>query len=182
MKIEVTSNKQKVFDTKFGPAYHFGFKVGEDWFQVPFVTAGTIPFERGATISFMYKEEQNGPYTNRTVDKKSLEIAGGAPVQQAQPQQAQAATPAYVAPASNTPNSQRNTGITVGMAINNAVAILGSKATIDNIHTKAWEIVKLNDIMNVEVASGKCPFDSDVAVAPPSTNDVDSDFDDDIPF
>lgn len=180
--VQAVSNKQKTFDTKFGPAYHFSFKAEDTWFQIPFVKAGTVPFGKDSVVTFSYETEQNGEWTNNRVNKKTLEIGGMAQSQQAAPQQAQRTSP----PASNAPNSQRNTGITVGMAINNAVSLLGQGATTDAIHRKAWEIVKLSDQMNAEVAKGDCPFEGDVAPteSPEQAAQVDfgNDFDDDIPF
>lgn len=175
--VDAVSNKQNVFETKYGPAYNFSFKVGDDWYVLPFTKAGTTPFGKGSVVSFKFNQEQNGQYTNNKVDKKTLEIGGaGAPVQATAPQ-----ATGRAAPVSNAPNSQRNTGITVGMAINNAVSILGDHATIENIHKKAWEIIKLSDQMNTEVAAGKCPFETDAPADVGFTESTDG-FSDDIPF
>lgn len=177
--VQAVSSKQNTFDTKFGPAYHFSFKAEDTWFQIPFVKAGVVPFGKDSVVTFSYETEQNGQYTNNRVNKKTLEI--GNKVASAPQQSAPQAQAAPVAP--NAPNSQRNTGITVGMAINNAVALLGKGASTDAIHQKAWEIVKLSDQMNAEVAKGECPFEQNVAPTESPEQAAQTDFDDDeIPF
>ena len=184
--VQVVSHKKATFNTKFGPAYNFSFKMNEVWYQLPFCNPEQPePLQQGQQLEFMYEVSQNGQYQNNTVNKKSLTVNGmpfadqpmpggghqqpppnqqqggyqQAPQQRVQPpqQQQQAQAPMR--------NSKKVPGIAVGMAINNAVALIaGGKVPVGGgtdlllaIEGVAWDIIQLNDKMNKMVEQGFYP-------------------------
>ncbi len=190
--VEAVSDKKSVFNTKNGPAYNFNFKCNGNWFQLPFCKPeAPLPLQAGQQVEFMYETTQNGQYTNNTVNKKTLNVngvpfaeqpmPGGSyqqppPNQQAQQQQFQQ-PPQQQAPAQQAPmrNSKKVPGIAVGMALNNAVALVAAgkvenlgMGLLQQIENVAWDILTLNDKMNKMVEQGFYPNEQQA----PSQNQI----------
>ena len=163
-----------IFNTQYGPKCHIKVKLDDqEWYQIPFVKQEKIPaYVVGMQLTGLFEFEQNGEYTNRVIDAKSLNQSG-APVQQQQQMQQPAAQPmqqAYQAPVQQPQVAQQavqqpvaptvqpqvqapvkppykpgggNMGARVGNAINNASAILGPGATLEDLERTAFAILEI---------------------------------------
>lgn len=156
----------KPYSTRNGECVNVRFNLGgEEWFSIKFVDpmqASSI-VQQGQNISFQYEISQNQQYTNYDVDKKDITILGGAPQQQAAPQQSYQAPqpvpqpiqqgipqqaqqpipqqqPAPAQAPAGRPQTARN-GAMVGNALNNAATILGPGASVAQLAKTAQQIM-----------------------------------------
>ena len=185
--VEAVAQKVKVFDTKYGPKCHRNFKLDDGkWYTLMWDDPEVPGVNRGARVSFMFKEKQNGKYTNLEVEKKTLEVEGGQDVRDSNINNNSGGSPRVAAPVNNTQlaiqhQASRNSAIAiVTCAVEQGLVKLPTKqadkydavlALVDNL------TARFNDDTSRVVQTGVLP-----TIKEEEQQEESDDPDDEIPF